>query len=486
MSEKTLRQQTVSGMVWSSVQRFGAMGISFTANIVFARLLSPQDFGSIGILMVLIAISNIFVDAGFGAALIQKKNPTNNDYSTIFYLNLLISVALYVVLYFCAPGISRFYNIPALCDLLRVLGIILFFNSFSVIQDNQLRKQLNFKKLSVVSITSAIIGAVFGITSAYLGFGVWSLVINSLVGGFLRGLLLWILSKWRPLWVFNLQSLKELFSFGGFLLANSILVTLRLNLLALVIGKLFSSRDLGFYAQAKRLVELPTTSFSTIVGQVSFPIFSTIQSNIAQLKNAQQKSIKSLAFVSFPLIILMMVIANSLIILLYTDKWAESVLYFQILCIGSLAVCLQEVNANLINAIGKSRLFFKWSVVKTITLFVLIFLGSYYGIKGLLYGFVLQNFLTYLIDARLAAKFTGYKIFDQMKDLFPIFFLSIFSGLATWLFGKYLNINYIIVMISQILFYISIYFYLSYLVKIDVFISFSTIAKYHLRRINKT
>lgn len=482
MSEKTLRQQTASGMIWSSIQRFGSMGITFITNLFLARLLSPEDFGSIGILMVFIAISGVFIDSGFGAALIQKKNPTNNDYSTIFYLNLLISVVLFLVLYFCAPAISRFYQIPALCDLLRVLGIILFFNSFSIIQDNQLRKQLKFKKLSIVSVSSAILGGVFGIATAYLGFGVWSLVINTLVGGFSRGLLLWILSKWRPLWVFSIQSLKGLFSFGSFILANSLLVTLRNNIFAVVIGKLFSARDLGYYTQSQRLIDVSSTSFSSIIGQVTFPIFSKIQDNSEQLKNAQQKIIKLLAFVSFPIIILLIVIANALIIFLFSDKWAESVVYFQILCFGSLALSLHDINSNLINALGNSKLFFKWSIVKTATLFVFVFVGSIYGIKGLLYASVLQNWLSYFTNVWLSSKFTGYKIFEQLQDLFPMLILSIFAGLTTWVIGKYLCFHYVLVMIIQIFLYITTYLGLSYFFKIDSFSTILSMANNHFNK----
>ncbi len=482
MSNESYRLQTVSGMLWTSVQRFGSMGISFIANLFLARLLAPEDFGSIGILMVFISIANIFVDAGFGAAIIQKKNPTQEDYSTIFYLNLIVSVVLYFVLYYYAPAISRFYQIPSLSDLFRVLSTILFFNSFAIIQDSQLRKQLKFKKLSIVSLSSAILGAACGITSAYLGFGVWSLVINSLVGVFIRVVLLWNLSKWFPIWVFSKQSLKELFSFGGFILANSLLFTLRNNIQALIIGKLFTSRDLGFYTQARRLQEIPSTSFSSIVEQVSFPIFSKMQDNIVNLRNAQQKSLKSLTFVSFPLIILLMVIASPLIKLLYTDKWAESVPYFQILCVGALGACLQAVNANVVNSLGKSALYFKWSVIKTIAIFVFILIGSAFGMKGLLYGWVLGAWFDYFINAWLSSKFTNYKIHEQLKDLFPMFALSIIVGIATWFLGKYLRINYVIVLFLQFLIYISSYLGLSFFLKFDAMFSMLSMVKIYSKK----
>lgn len=480
MSNKSLKHQTVTGMVWSSVQRFGSMGISFIANLFLVRLLMPEDFGSIGILMVFIAIANLFVDAGFGAALIQKKTPTNNDYSTIFYLNLIISVVLYLVFYFTAPVISRFYQINELSDLLRVLSLILIFNSFSIIQENQLRKQLKFKKLSIVSLISALLAAICGITLAYLGFGVWSLVVNGLVNSFLKSVLLWILNKWHPVLVFSKQSLKELFSFGGFILANGLLFTLRKNIQALVIGKIFTTRDLGFYTQARKLEEIPSTSFANIVDQVSFPVFSKLQDNKVQLVNALQKSLKSLAFISFPLIILLIVIANSLITILFTDKWAESVPYFQILCVGALASCLQAANANVVNALGKSAIYFRFSVIKTLVLFVFIAVGSVFGIKGLLYGCVIGSWFDYFINAWLVTRFTHYKILHQLKDIFPIFIISIVVGIATWFFGNYLINNNFVEMILQVFIYIIIYLGLSYFLKIDICVSLFKMAKKYI------
>lgn len=477
MPSQSLKRQTVSGMLWSSVQRFGSMGVSFIANLVLARLLLPEDFGSIGILMVFITFSGIFVDSGFGAALIQKKNPTIDDYSTIFYLNLIISFILYLLLYFSAPIISDFYKIPSLSLLLRVLSLILFFNSFSLIQDNQLRKQLNFKKLSIISLSSSILGAIFGITSAYLGFGVWSLVINSLVGAFAKTILLWILAKWHPILVFSKKSLKELFSFGGFILANSLLYTFRNNIQALIIGKLFSARDLGFYTQAKKLQEVPTTSFSSIVDQVSFPLFSKLQEDKVNLKKIQRTSLQSLAFVSFPLLLLLIVIASSLITFLFTNKWAESVPYFQILCVGGLAMCLQAVNANVVNALGKSALYFKWSIVKTFFLFLSIWIGSFYGMKGLLYGSILGSWFDYFINAGLSSKLTGYKVIEQLKDLFPILIISSSIGVLTWFVGEYINIHYLYVMMIQVLIFTISYLLISYIFKIETCISFFTMIK---------
>ncbi|MCK9617653.1 MAG: lipopolysaccharide biosynthesis protein [Lentimicrobiaceae bacterium] len=477
MSKKTIKQQTISGMLWSSIQRFGSMGISFIANLILARILSPEDFGCIGILTVFIAIAGIFVDSGFGAALIQKKNPSQEDYSTIFYLNLTISVILYLILFYCAPAIARFYEIPSLSNLLKVLSIILFLNSFSIIQDNQLRKQLNFRLLSIVYLVSAIIGAVCGIASAYLGYGVWSLVINGLVNAFFRSVLLWGFSKWYPLFVFSKQSMKELFAFGGFIFANSLVYTLRNNIQALIIGKLFLSRDLGFYVQARKLEEIPTNSISGIIQQVTFPVYSKIQDDKEKLKFAQQKSVKSLAYICFPIYVLLIVIANSLFELLFTTKWLESVPYFQILCIGAFAYSLLNVNASIVTASGKSALFFKWNLITSILIFILIGIGSFFGIKGLLYATVLGAWFLYYINVWLASMYTKYTFLEQLKDLFPMLALSIIIGVATWFLGKYLSINYIIVLFIQIIIFVTSYLGLSYFLKIEAFFSFLSIIK---------
>lgn len=470
--ENNLKKKTVVGMIWSTFQRFGKMGIAFIANLVMARLLTPDDYGAIGILMIFISLSMIFIDAGFGNALIQKSKPTEEDYSTIFYFNLIVSGAIFLVFFFTAPVIATFYNMDLLCDLLRVLSLVLVINALSLIQDCRLRKEMNFKVLSIATVVSAIIGAAFGIYTAYIGYGVWSLVIYNIVESLTRAIILWVLCHWMPILCFSWNSLKQLFRYGGFLLANSFLFTLRRNGIAIFMGKLYPASDLGYYSQAKKLEEVPVTAVQSIIGQVTFPLFSSIKDNVAQLKAVQRKGNILLAFLCIPLMALLIVLARDLIIGLFTEKWGAAIPYFQVLCVCGIFVSLQEVNANVITALGYSGLYFKWSIVKTVLLFILLFAGSFIGISGMLLAWCIQNLLAYLINAVLSGKYTSYSFWRQGKDLLPILSISIISMVAIRLFCQYIQFDVWINVIIQTALFCVLYFGGFYLLKRDYLMDF--------------
>ena len=359
-----LAQKTLSGILWSSIQKFGTMGISFVSNIILARLLTPEDYGCIGMLMIFILVANTFIDGGFGSALIQKREPTQEDYSTIFYWNLFLSTILYVLLFWAAPWIAEFYNIPLLSSVLRIQGIVLILNSLSIIQQNRLRKQLLFKKLSMVSIVSATLSLTITIYLAYLGWGVWALVAQQLLMSAFNVIFYWVIGKWFPSFVFSRQSFKELFGFGGFILLSNLINTLCNNIQGLLIGRFFSPVIMGLYTQARKLEEVASTSFSRVVDQVSYPVLSTVQNDKQVMINVLRKLIMSLAYVCFPMMILLVLIGDSLIILLYSEKWIDCVPYFRILCVAGIAICLQGVNYYAVAAVGKSRELFKWTIIK--------------------------------------------------------------------------------------------------------------------------
>lgn len=462
--QDNLKKKTVVGMVWSTFQRFGKMGIAFIANLVMARLLTPDDYGAIGILMVFIALSAVFIDAGFGNALIQKTNPTKEDFSTIFYFNLIISGVIFLILYIAAPSIAKFYKMDLLCDLLRVLSLVLVLNALSLIQDCRLRKEMNFKILSIATIISASLGAGAGIYTAIIGMGVWSLVIYNIVEAASRTVFLWAMCRWWPSLCFSWNSLKQLFRYGSFLLANSLLFTLRRNAITIFMGKLYQASDLGHYSQAKKLEEVPVTAIQTVIGQVSFPMFASVKDNIQQLKVAQKKGNVLLAFLCVPLMCLSLVLAHDLIIGLFTEKWAAAIPYFQVLCICGIFVSLQEVNANVITALGYSGLYFKWSIVKTILLFVLLYAGSFIGIYGMLLAWCIQNLLAYVINAVLSGKFTSYNLWQQTKDLLPVYVISLISGVVVWLLGRAMHFNpWVSIVIQTLLFgvlYLGVFYWL--------------------------
>ncbi|MBQ8735405.1 MAG: lipopolysaccharide biosynthesis protein [Bacteroidaceae bacterium] len=296
----SLKQQTISGMIWSSLQRFGTMGISFISNIVLARLLTPDDYGCIGMLMIFIALSSTFIDGGFGSALIQKKRPTTEDYSTIFYWNIFLSLVLYVVLYLCAPLVADFYNIELLSKVLQVQGVVLIINALGIIQANQLRKQLKFKALAKVNLAAAIASVVVAIAMAYMGCGIWSLVAQQIVQSLASTLLYWVYSSWRPIMSFSTKSFKELFGFGSFILLSNLINTFCNNLNGLLIGKFFNASSMGYFTQAKKLENIFSLSIEAVVLQVPYPVLVEVKDNFEKLRNVLKQFNSLLLYVVAP------------------------------------------------------------------------------------------------------------------------------------------------------------------------------------------
>lgn len=317
----SLRERTISGMLWSFMQKFGTMAIAFVANIVLARLLTPDDYGCIGMLLIFIAVANTFIDGGFGSALIQKKEPTQEDYSTIFYWNLFLSIVLYGILFFTAPFIADFYEISLLTPVLRVQGGVLILNALSIIQCNQLRKQLRFRSIASVNLTASLLSVVITIVLAWIGWGIWALVAQQLLFSLFNAILFWSFNKWVPSFLFSKKSFKELFGFGGFILLSSLINTFCDNIHGVLIGKFFSPAIMGLYTQARKLEEIASTSISSVVNQVAYPVLSEFQNDNLSMIRVLQRFITSLAFLVFPLMMLLILIAKPLIILLYSDKW---------------------------------------------------------------------------------------------------------------------------------------------------------------------
>lgn len=476
--QENLKKKTVSGMIWSALQRFGTMGISFVSNIVLARLLTPDDYGCIGMLAIFITVSNTFVDGGFGSALIQKKEPTQKDYSTIFWLNLFMSVVIYGILYISAPAVSRFYDIPLLSSVLRVQGIVLIIDALNIVQTNQLRKSINFKRLAVIYIASQIVGAVCAIVLAYMGWGVWALVAQQIIASSITSVILWVMNRWLPQLCFSFDSFKQLFSFGGFILASNLINTFCNNVQGLLIGKFFNPAILGYYTQAYKLEDVASHSISSVVEQVAYPVFSKVQSDNDGLKNVIYRLILSIAYVTFPMMFILVLIAEPLIGLLYGEKWLPSVPYFQIICIGGIAVCLQGVTYLAIASIGKSKELFLWTIIKRGLGMILLIAGMVlFGMNGLLWGFVLSCWSVAFINAYLVSKYIKYGLWQQIKDVLPIILISSMVFIITLVIANKLTLGGYMYIVLVLLIYISMYLLLSSVVKLQAYSFIKEIVK---------
>lgn len=485
MSNKNLKQKAVSGMIWTALQKYSRMFIQFISGIILARLLTPYDYGCIGMLMVFVTLAEIFIDSGFGSALIQKKRPTQEDYSTIFYWNIGMAAFLYTVLYFSAPAIARFYRIPLLCDVLRVQGIILFIYSFNVVQRNQLKKQLNFKLLSIVSISTAIISLIVTIIMAYNGYGVWSLVAHTLVGGIIPALVFWFYVKWRPQWVFSWKSFKELFSFGVYMFLTHLVSRFVGQLIGLLIGRIYSPSILGYYSKARGTERLASSSIYQIMTQVTYPLYAEVQDNRTAMQNMIKRLTMTVSYITFPLMFLLLLCAKPIFVLLYSDRWLPSVPYFQVLCVAGLAFCLQSVNLQTISAIGKSDTMFWWSLVKNFAAVVFMVGGLYFfGMKGLLIGYVIESWLVLFINIGLVSKHIGYKWYQQIIDLLPVGIASMLSAVLSYGCGYLLNLGLYPDGIVKFLIYILLYLGWSFIFRPEAYTYFISIIP--IRNIRKS
>lgn len=454
MKDNSLGKKAFSGALWSSFDKGGAMALQFIVNLILARLLMPSDFGCIGMLTIFVVVSQTVIDGGFGGALIQKKEPTQTDYSTIFYWNILFAMGLYLLLFLMAPLIASFYKMPVLCDVLRVIGANLIINSFGIIQINRQRKQLAFRRIALINISSYLSAAVIAVSMAYMGYGVWSLVAMQLLFGLFSVSLFWIVTQWRPSLCFSVASLKSLFGFGGYLLFSGILQEVCRNLQGLIIGRKFSSTEMGLYSQAKRFDDVTYLTLSNIIVQVMFPVYSQLQNDRERMKDTLRMSIRLIALATFPLMILLIIVAHPLITFLYGSKWEAAVPYFQVLCVGGLFACLQNINYYAIAAIGRSRTLFRWSFYKWGVLLILLLLGMQWGMYGILWGMVLSALNIYIVNAGLVAKYFHYSILRQFRDILPMGGIAILIGVLILLSTYYCNIHFSIIIILYLLFYL--------------------------------
>lgn len=428
MLEKQLKDKAVTGVIWTFIQRFMSIFIQFISNIVLARLLTPDDYGCIGMLTIFMLLSATIIDGGFSSALIQKKRPTQEDYSTIFFWNLGLSIIIYLILYCFAPYIAVFYHVDLLCPVLRVQGVVLIINAFQTVQANQLNKQFKFKKISIVTLLSSVISLAVTILLAYKGYGVWALVVQNLLMAIIPTLVYWLTNKWIPSMVFSTKSFKELFDFGFFMFLTSLTSTLVNNVQGLLIGRFYNAAQMGYYSKAHRTEMLASTSISQVISQVSYPLYAELQDNKSMLTNTIKKLTLSVSFLTFPMMLLLTLLAEPIFILLYSAKWLSAIPYFQILCIAGLAICLQSVNSQAIAAIGKSKAMFIWSFIKQSIGLIFMVVGLYlYGIKGLLVGMVMKSWLIYIINASLVSNYIGYKLWRQLLDILPVLVVSLLS-----------------------------------------------------------
>lgn len=467
--ESSLKDRAINSMIWVTIDKTGGYFLLFVSNLILARLLMPEDFGCIAMLHVFLAIADIIIHGGFGVALIQKKSPSHVDYASVFYVNLAVSVVLYGVLFVAAPAIARFYSMPLLCIVLRVQAIELVINSFSVVQLSILKKNLRFKALAVRNIMSSVLGLTACIVCAFYGLGVWSLVINVIVSRLSGVLLLWKASTWRPSLEFSWLSVKELFSFGGFMLLSSIISTIYNELQSLLVGKFYSAADLGYVNQAKKLEGIPSGALSSVVTQVSFPVFSKLQDDVEALKYGLKKNIKSIQYINLPMMLLLMVIAEPLIELLYGERWIACVPYFQILCVSRLLGVIVPLNMSIISAKGKGKLYLITQLIKSVFSIIVIVLSVHHGIYALMIALALIPFFEFMVCSMVNHRLINYGFLHQIGDIMPTFGLALLLAALTYGLKYIIPWHPYIIMTLQVFLYVVLYVGITKLFKFEAF-----------------
>ncbi|WP_372643237.1 lipopolysaccharide biosynthesis protein [Ancylomarina sp.] len=429
---ESLKEKTVNGLFWSFFDSFGKQFISFFIGIILARLLEPSVYGILGMIVVFIAISGVFISSGFGSALIRKTNLTDTDCNTTFYFNIGVAIFFYFLLFFTSPFIATFYREPSLTLIIRVLGIVLLINAASIVQQSLLIKRIDFKTQSKISIIRTIISGGVGIIMAYRGFGVWSLVVQQLTGGFIGTTLLWYYNKWKPKWEFSIQSFKDLFGFGSKLLISALIDTIYNNLYYLIIGKFFSAAQLGFFTRAQGYSNLFSSNLTRVIERVSYPVLSSIQENPRALRSGYRKIIKSSMLISFAAMMGLAACSESLVIILIGEKWAPCVPYLQLLCFSQMLYPLHAINLNILKVKGRSDLFLKLEIIKKCISIPVIIVGIYLGIKAMLIAMIVNGCIAYLLNSYYTASLIQYSTISQLKDITPSFLVGVATCLAMW------------------------------------------------------
>lgn len=424
----SLKDKTVKGVIWSAVDRFSAQGIQFVFSILIARLLVPEDYGVIAMLNIFLAVSQTFIDSGFGTALIRKIDRTETDFSTVFYFNIAVASVFYIILFFSASAIANFYDTPLLESVTKIIALNLIINSLSGIHNAKLSIEIDFKSRAKISIITTLMTGAVGLWMAYVGYGVWALVVQSVLSSVIRTILLWIVVKWHPLLVFSWKSFKELFSFGSKLLASGLLDTLYNNIYTLVIGKVFSPSTLGVYSKASSLAQFPSSNITRVLQGVTFPVLSSIQNEEKRMADAYKRFLKLSAFVVFPLMIGLAAVADPFIRIALTDKWEDAIYLLQIICFALMWYPIHAINLNILQVKGRSDYFLKLEIIKKVQGVLFLILTVPMGIVAMCYGKVIGNIIALIWNTYYTKKLIGYGFINQIMDLLPILLHSLVMG----------------------------------------------------------
>ena len=450
------------------MERTGTQGVQFIVSIILARLLLPKDFGIIGLIAVYIEVASVFIQSGFGTALIQKREVDDEDYSSVFYLSLIISVVLYLLLFFTAPLIAGFYSEPTLVPILRILSFTLILGVVNSIQNAVISREMKFKKSFIVSLGGVLVSSIVGIMMAYRGYGIWSLVYSQISGQVTSTIMLWFAVRWRPKLLFSFKKIKGLFKFGSNLLISGLLDSIFNNLYPLIVGKLFGSTMLGYYNRGQSFPSVMVDNIDGTIQGVMFPALATYQNDRVQVKKLVRRMLVTSSFFVIPVMVGLALVARPLVLLMLTAKWLPCVPFLQFSCITYALWPIFTANLQAISAVGRSDIFLKLEIIKKALLLLIILISCHYGIYAMLIGSAILSFVSAAINAWPNKKLLNYSYREQLFDIMPSILLS-FAMCIVVLAVSLLPFSLWLVFSLQIIVGGVFYFGAAYLLKFECF-----------------
>ena len=461
-----------TGMLWQAFNRIGSNGIQFLIYLILARLLQPNDFGIIAILSVFINFSNLFITSGLGTALVQSKNADNLDYSSVLYLSFIIACFLYAAIYVSSPFIASYYRQDSITQILRLFSISILFSAINGVQSSILFRNLEFKSVSIISLIPLCISGIISVIIAFLGYGIYSLIIYSLLNGFLNVFFFGVYTKWLPTLQFSITRIKVLFSFSYKILLSNLIEEIYKSIYPLIFGRIFSTTSLGFYNFGKQIPVLLTSTINATVTSVAYPLYSRKQDETDELKKMLRKTIRTANFIIFPLMVFVSTLMYQLIPILFTEKWLPSVSFVPLFCIIFGLSHLESYNFQAISAIGRSDIVLKYQVVKKVIALLLLAFTLSRGIKIVIYGQVFFTLLSLLINFKPNHKYLGYSYKEQFDDIWNYLLASLVMFLVLFLVSQ-INLNSWSMVFLKIFVGISVYCYMSFFFKFDEINRFS-------------
>lgn len=442
----SLKAKTISGLLWTFGQQIGVQGINFIVQIFLARILAPEAFGLIAMLYVFTAIGNSLADGGMTSSLIRTKELDNRDYSTVFFINVIVSVFVYFLLFVSSPLIAAFYNQPELSLIVKIYCLVIVIQAFNAVQTTKLTKEMNFKLQMMMQIPATIVAGVCAIFLAKLGYGVWSLVWMHLINTLLFTLQHWIFTKWKPILVIDKAKLKYHFNFGYKLTLSGLVSTIYSNVYRIIIGKFYSTSQLGYYHQANSLSMFPVNNLSKALNKVTYPLFSKLSDQPLKLLEAYKNVSKHVFWIICPIMVYLIVFAEPIFRLLLTDKWLPAVIYFQILCAAAVFYPHSLYSLNILAAKGRSDLHLKIEIYKKIVGILLLFiLMFFFGIIGVLIASSLSMFIGFIFNSFICGRLINYSITKQFLNIIPVLLFSLALGmLLNYFFSVFFSFDSIL------------------------------------------